>query len=60
MKIIKSEKIYFSQKEADTWTEFSQILEELEKESESPYILDIIDDIIGRMSVLWEEVEGIE
>ena len=60
MKIIKSEKIYFSQKEADTWTEFSQILEELEKESESPYILDIIDDIIGRMSVLWEEVEDIE
>ena len=60
MKIIKSEKIYLSQKEADTWTEFSQILEELEKESENPYILDIIDDIIGRMSVLWEEVEDIE
>lgn len=60
MRIVKCEKIFLSQEEAGTWTKFSQILEELEKESENPYILDIIGEIIGHMSDLWEEVEDIE
>lgn len=60
MRIERREMIYLSQKEADTWIKFSQILEGLERESENPYILDIISEIIGHMSDLWEEVEDIE
>lgn len=60
MKIEKREMIFLSQKEADTWAKFSQILEGIEKESENPYILDIISEIIGLMSDLWEEIEDIE
>lgn len=60
MRIVKREVIFLSEKEADTWTKFSQILEGIEKESESPYILDIISEIVGHMSDLWKEVEDIE
>ena len=60
MRIEKREAIYLSQKEADIWTKFTQILEGIEKESENPYILDIINEIVGHMSDLWEEVEDIE
>lgn len=60
MKIEKREVIFLSQKEADTWTKFSQILEEIEKETGSPYILDIVSKIIVHMADLWEEVEDIE
>lgn len=60
MRIEKREAIFLSQNEADTWTKFSQILEGIERESESPYILDIISEIVGHMSDLWEEVGDIE
>ena len=60
MRIEKKERIFLSQAEADTWTEFNQILEGIERESENPYILDIIGEIISHMSDLWEEVEDIE
>lgn len=60
MRIEKREVIFLSQKEADIWTKFSQILEGIEKESENPYILDIISEIVGHMSDLWKEVEDIE
>ena len=60
MRIEKSEAIYLSQKEADTWTKFSQILEGIERESNDPNILDTIREITGHMLNLWEEVEGIE
>lgn len=60
MKVVKCEKIFLSQEEADTWRKFSQILEELEKESENSYILDIIGEISSLMSDLWEEMEDIE
>lgn len=60
MRIEKREVIFLSQKEADIWTKFSQILEGIEKESENPHILDIISEIIGHMADLWEEVEDIE
>lgn len=60
MRIVKCEKIYLSQNEADTWIKFSQILEGIERESENPYILDIISEIVGHMSDLWEEVEDVE
>lgn len=60
MRIEKREVIFLSQKEADIWTKFSQILKGIKKESENPYILDIINEIIGHMADLWEEVEDIE
>ena len=60
MRIEKREMIFLSQKEADTWTKFSQILEGIEKESENPYVLDIIGEIIVNMSDLWEEIKDIE
>lgn len=60
MRIEQREMIFLSQKEADIWAKFSQILEGLERESENPYILDIISEIIGHMSDLWEEIEDIE
>ena len=60
MRIVKCEKIFLSQNEADTWTKFSQILEGIERESENSYILDLISEIIGHMSDLWEEVVDIE
>ena len=60
MRIEKREAIFLSQNEADTWTKFSQILEGIERESESPYILDIISEIVGHMSDLWEAVGDIE
>ena len=59
MRVVKCEKIFLSQEETDTWRKFSQILEELEKESENPYILDIIGEISSLMSDLWEEMEDI-
>lgn len=60
MRIEKREAIFLSQKEADTWTKFSQILEGIKRETESPYIRDIINEIIVYMSDLWEKVEDIE
>ena len=60
MRIEKREMIFLSQKEADTWTKFSQILEGIEKESENPYVLDIIGEIIVNMSDLWKEIVDIE
>ena len=60
MRIEKREMIFLSQKEADIWTEFSQILEGIERESGNQYILDIISEIIGHMEDLWEEMEDIE
>ena len=60
MKVVKCERIFLSQNEADTWTKFSQILEGLKRESENPYVLDIINEIIVNMSDLWEEIEDIQ
>lgn len=60
MRIVRSEKIFLSQKEADTWTNFSLILEEIEEESEDSHILDLISDITGSMTDLWKEIEEIE
>lgn len=60
MKIIKCEKIFLSQNEADSWTKFLQILEGLKRESENPYIIDLINKITSNMSDLWEKIEDIE
>lgn len=60
MRIEKREMIFLSQKEADIWTKFLQILEGIERESENPDILNHISEIVGHMSDLWEEVEDVE
>lgn len=60
MRIVKSEKIYLSQNESVTWTEFSQILEGLQRECECPDTIDLIDKIQSYLCDLWEEIEGIE
>ena len=60
MRIVKCEKIFFSQNEADTWVKFLQILEGLERGSENPYIIDLINKITSNMSDLWEKIEDIE
>ena len=60
MRIEKKEMIFLSQKESNTWTEFFQILEGIKRESEDPYIIDQIDEILSHISDLWEEVEDID
>lgn len=60
MRIVKCEKIYFSQKEADTWYEFEEILNELKRECECPDILNTIDIILDHISDLWEQVGDVE
>ena len=60
MRIVKCEKIFLSQNEADTWTKFSQILEGIERESNNSDVLYHITEIIGHMSDLWEEIEDID
>lgn len=60
MRVEKIERIIVSIEEADTWTKFSQILEEMERMSNNPHTLNLISEIIGNMSDLWDEVEEIE
>lgn len=60
MKVIKCEKIYLSQNEADTWTKFSQILERIERESENPDIKDLVLEIKSCLCALWDGIEDIE
>ena len=60
MRIVKCEKIFLSQNEADTWTEFEQLLEGLERGSENPDIKNLVNKIQSYLCDLWEEVEDIE
>lgn len=57
MRVEKTEVIFLSQEEADIWTKFSKILEEIERESEDKYILNLISEITGNLPDLWELVE---
>lgn len=60
MRIEKVEKIFLTAKEADIWEKFSQIIEEIERESNDPNVLDHTGEIIGHMSDLWEEIAEVE
>lgn len=60
MRIEKRELIFLSQKEADIWTKFSQILEGIEKESENPDIKDLILETKSCLNALWDGIEDIE
>ena len=60
MRIVKCEKIFLSQNEADTWKKFEQILKGIERESSNSDVLYHIGEMILHMSDLWEEIEDID
>lgn len=60
MRIVKTEKIFLSQNEADIWSAFDIILEGIERGSENPNTINLIQKIQSCLSDLWEEVEDIE
>ena len=60
MRIVKCEKIFLSQNEADTWTEFDNILTGLARETQNPNTQKLVLDIQNLMMDLWEEIEDIE
>ena len=57
MKIVRTEKIFLSQNEVDTWTKFSQILEGLERESKNPDVSSLTNLIQDLLNDLWKNVE---
>ena len=54
MRIVKCEKIYLSQNEADTWEDFEKILEGLERGCECPGTINLINKIQSYLYDLWE------
>lgn len=60
MRVVKSEKIYLSQKESDIWNDFEKILSGLERECECPNIKILVNNIQSYLTDLWEEVVDIE
>ena len=57
MKIVRTEKIFLSQNEADTWTKFSQILDGLERESKNPDVSSLTNLVQDLLNDLWKNVE---
>lgn len=60
MRVVRCEKIFLSQNEADTWTKFIHLLDGLERESNSPSTLELINDIQVELAELWEKIEDVE
>ncbi len=60
MRIEKREEIFLSQKEGNTWTEFQEILEGLERNSNNQNVLYHVSEILGHMLDLWEEIEDVD
>lgn len=60
MRIVKCEKIFLSQNEADTWTKFGHLLDAIERECSSPLVLELVADIQVELSELWEQIEEVE
>ena len=60
MRFVKCEKIFLSQNESDTWTNFDEILEGLERGSENPETKNLIHEIQNLLTELWAVVEDIE
>ena len=57
MRIVRTEKIFLSQNEADTWTKFSQILDDLERESKNPDVSSLTNLVQDLLNDLWKNVE---
>ena len=60
MQIVKVEQIYLSQNEANTWNSFCNILNGLERGSENPNTIKLVNQIQLSLADLWERVEEIE
>lgn len=60
MRIIKCEKIFLSQDEFYTWSNFNQILGELEEKSESSDTRILVRKIQNLLDDLWEGIEGLD
>ena len=60
MRILKVEQIYLSQNEADTWTDFDKILLGLERGSENPDTIKLINRIQCLLGELWEVIEEVD
>ena len=60
MRIVKCEKIFLSQNEFNTWSNFYQILCGLERGSENPNTKNLVCKIQSLLDDLWEEVEEVE
>ena len=60
MRIVKVEQIYLSQNEADTWTNFEQILEGLDKGCENPDTVNLVNKIQSYLDDLYEKVVEVE
>lgn len=60
MKIKKREEIFLSKNECDTLADFGEILTEIERESNSPNVLGLVEKIQNLLGDLWDEVEGIK
>ena len=57
MRIVRTEKIFLSQNEADTWTKFSQILDGLERESKNPDVSSLTNLVQELLNDLWKNVD---
>lgn len=57
MRIVRTEKIFLSQNEADTWTKFSQILDGLERESKNPDVSSLTNLVQDLLNDLWKNVD---
>lgn len=60
MRIVKTEKIFLSQNEMNTWSNFYTILKGMERECENPNTVNLVQKIQVYLNDLWEEVEGVE
>ena len=57
MRIVRTEKIFLSQNEADIWAKFSQILDGLERESKNPDVSSLTNLVQDLLNDLWKNVE---
>ena len=57
MRIVKEEHIYLSAKDEKLWDDFSNLLEEIEKETETYGVVALIDDIRDKIFELSDYVE---
>lgn len=60
MRIVKCEKIFLSQNEADTWLNFERILEGLDRGCENPDTVNLVNKIQSYLDDLYEKVVEVE
>lgn len=60
MRVVKSEQIFLSTKEAKVFEDMGHILEGLKKECESPNTISLINHTQEALNNLWDEIEDID